>query len=92
MHFGFHFKVGYNFKILNETSIKVGVFINYINLEFLINNLIVLGKHFIHRCKYLKVKPHFTRWRNDLKLFVKSFHWIIDRNALKLLSALHLCI
>ncbi len=40
---------------LNVVSIKVGVLLKDKNVDFLINNLIILCKHFIHRCKYLKV-------------------------------------
>lgn len=35
-------------------TVKVGVFLNDRNLEFLMNYLIVLGEHFIHRRKYFK--------------------------------------
>ncbi len=36
------------------------------NLDFLINNLILFGKHFIHGCKYLKVKQRINVWKNEL--------------------------
>lgn len=40
--------------------------------DFLINELILLSKHFIHKWKCLKVKPQFNIWKNELKLFTKS--------------------
>lgn len=49
-------------------SIKIGVKLKEKNLDFLVNNLIALGKQFIHRCRYLKVKPHVIGWKNELKL------------------------
>ncbi len=45
------------------------------NLDFLINNLIILCKHFIDRCKFLKVKPHFSGWKNEQDICeVSSLH------------------
>lgn len=75
---------------INVMSIKAGVFMEEKSLDFLLNNLIVLAKHFIHRCKYLKVKPHINGWKNELKLFTKSLQCMTDKNALKLLSLLDL--
>ncbi len=75
---------------LTVVSIKVGVLLTYKNIDFLINNLIILCKNFIHRCKYLKVKPHFSRWKNELKIFAKSLNYMKDKNAQKLLYNLSL--
>ncbi len=54
-------------------SIKVGVLLKDKNIDklFLINNLIILCKHFMHRCEYLKAKPHFSGWKIELKIFAK---------------------
>ena len=48
---------------LNWMSIKVGVQLEEKDLDFMVKNLITLGKHFIHRCKLLKVKPHISGWK-----------------------------
>lgn len=75
---------------LTVISIKVGVLLKEKILDFLINNLITLCKYYIHRCKYLKVKPHFSGWKNELKIFTKSLHYMKNRNAQKLLYAFNL--
>ncbi len=35
------------------------------NVNFLINNFILLGKHFIHRGKYVQVKLRMDGWKNE---------------------------
>ncbi len=75
---------------LTVDSIKVGVLLKDKNIDFLINNLIILCKHFMHRCEYLKAKPHFSGWNNELKIFAKSLYYMKDRNAHKLLYHLNL--
>ncbi len=60
---------------LTVLSIKVGVLLKDKNLDFLINNLIILCKHFIDRCKFLKVKPHFSGRKNEQDICeVSSLH------------------
>lgn len=69
---------------LSVLSVKFGVLLKDKNLDFLINNWIILCKHFIlHRYKFLKIKPHFSRWRMN-KIFVKSLHYMKLFNALNL--------
>lgn len=75
---------------LNWMSIKVGVQLKEKNLDFLANNLIILGKHYIHRCKFLKVKPHINGWKNELNLYKKSLFFMSNKNALRLYSLLEL--
>ncbi len=60
---------------LTVLSIKVRVLLKDKNLDFLINNLIILCKHFIDRCKFLKVKPHFSGRKNEQDICeVSSLH------------------
>lgn len=75
---------------LNWMSIKVGVQLKEKNVDFLINNLIMLGKHYIHRCKFLKLKPHFIGWKNELSCYKKSLLLMNTINARKLYSLLEL--
>ncbi len=62
-------------KPLTVMLVKTGVFMEEKNVEFLVNNLMLIGKHFTHKCKYIKVKPHIERWKNELKQFAKSLHF-----------------
>ncbi len=68
---------------LSMMSIKNGVLLKKKNRNLLINNL-------IHRCKYLKVKPHINGWKNELKLSAKPLQCMTSRNALSLFSLLDL--
>lgn len=61
---------------LNWMSIKVGVKLEEKNLDFLVSNLTRLGKHFIHRCEYLNVKPHVNWLKNELKIYKKSLDYM----------------
>jgi len=49
-------------------DIKFGIFRNDHN-DFGINNIILLSKHFIHKCRFYKIIPNITHWRNELNLF-----------------------
>lgn len=71
---------------LNVTSIMIGIFLKDKNLEFLVNILIVLAKHYIHKCKYLKVRPHFVGWFNDLRTQVNSLRFVKSKSACNFIS------
>lgn len=60
-------------------SIKAGVQFKEKNSDFfLVTSLITLGKRFVHRCTYLKVKPHINEWKNELKLLTD---YMTNKNA-----------
>lgn len=65
-------------------EIKFGISGYDKNIEYGINNLLILGKQFIHKCRFFKSKPNATHWRNELKLFTKSLKIIEQKNALNL--------
>jgi len=52
---------------LTFNDIKFGIFRNDHN-DFGINNIIILSKHFIHKCRFYKIIPNITHWRNELNL------------------------
>ncbi len=37
-------------------------------LDIVLNTVLLLGKFFMHTCKYLKSKPSLTHRKNELKL------------------------
>lgn len=75
---------------LNWMSVKVRVQLKEKNLDFLVNNLIILGKHYIHRCKFLKVKPHINGWKNELNIYKNYLFFMSNKNALRLYFLLEL--
>lgn len=75
---------------LNMCLIKTGVMLKEKNLEFLVNNLILLAIHYIHKCKYAKTKPHINGWKNELKNFIKTLKYMKIRNAQRLFSLMDL--
>ncbi|KAF7643665.1 hypothetical protein LDENG_00235560, partial [Lucifuga dentata] len=54
--------------------------------EFLINNIVILGKFYIHKSKYMKVKPRFCVFHNEFLLYTKALKLITKKNALQLLN------
>jgi len=52
---------------LTFNGIKFGIFCNDHN-DFGIKNIILLSKHFIHKCRSYKIIPNITHWRNELNL------------------------
>lgn len=73
---------------LTWSFVKVGVRLRENNVDFLVNNLIVLCKSFIHKCKYLKARPRIIGFLNNLALFKKSLHLVKTEKAQKLSTLL----
>lgn len=48
-----------------------------------LNNLIIITKYFIHKCKFLKSPPLFI-FMYDLKMFAKSVKLMKNKHAQKL--------
>lgn len=70
---------------LTINDIKFGIFRND-HIDFGINNVILLSKHFIQKCRFIKTIPNITHWRNEFKLYYNSLLWINNKNAVKLAS------
>ena len=71
---------------LTEKTVIFGVFVEDKNLDFVLNTLMLLGKFFIHKCRYFKLIPCMNHWRNELKLFSKSLKLVQEKKALKMFS------
>lgn len=69
--------------------IKFGIFVSDKDVDLVINYLILLGKFFIHKCRYFKSKPSLKSWLNEFKLFSKSLKFVKEKKAMKLHSLLN---
>lgn len=49
-----------------------GIFMNEKDLDFLLNNIFVIGRFYTHKCRFLKVPPRFIALKNDAKVLGKK--------------------
>ena len=45
------------------------------------NSLIILAKQFIHKCRFLKVRPLFCVFMDELRIYKKSLKCIKNKQA-----------
>lgn len=55
------------------------------NVHFLCNLIILLAKYFIHKCKTMKVTPHFSHFQ-EVKIYIKSLFTTCNKKATKTLD------
>uniref|UniRef100_A0A8C6WYS4 Reverse transcriptase domain-containing protein n=1 Tax=Neogobius melanostomus TaxID=47308 RepID=A0A8C6WYS4_9GOBI len=72
---------GIQFATLTTNEIKFGIKVKNIFMDFGINNLLLLCKYFIHKCRFFKTKPTIFHWKNELNLFSKSIQLIEQKSA-----------
>ncbi|XP_013856001.1 uncharacterized protein LOC106511813 [Austrofundulus limnaeus] len=51
-----------------------------------INSIVILGKFFVHKNRFLKTKPNFVAFHKELCLFFSSLKHMKKKNAVKLLT------
>lgn len=56
--------------------------------SFLLNNIVILAKYFIHKCRFFKSPPLLIVFKNDLKCFSKALNKMKGQSAMKLLYLL----
>lgn len=54
--------------------------------DFLVNNILILGKFFIHKSKYMKVKPRFGVFHNEFLSYIKALKLMKNKNVVELFS------
>lgn len=69
---------------LTVTVIKFGILADNADFDLLIRTFLLMGKFFIHKCRYFKAKPCINRWQNDFKLWAKSLKLVNNKKAHKL--------
>lgn len=67
-------------------NILYGFVINNFLLDMLVNVVVILGKFFIHKCRFLKCKPVFYVFHKEMSLFFSSLKHMKKRTAVKLLN------
>jgi len=61
-----------NIQILTYEHIKFGLQMENRTTEFGVNNLILMAKYFIHKCRFLKTSPVFNAFLNYIILYKQS--------------------
>lgn len=72
----------------------MGVILQNKNDEFLVNNLIIATKYYIHKCRFAKSSPTWSALKNELLLFQNCLIKVENAQAKKLhkhLITLQIC-
>ncbi len=67
-------------------DIIYGLVMNNSKDAFLVNSILMMGKFYIHKSKYLKVKPAFCAFHNEFVLYTKALKVMKRKNAINLFS------
>lgn len=54
---------------LSDENIQFGVALEDKKTEFLLNSIMILAKHYIHKCKFMSVTPYFQVMLKELAIF-----------------------
>lgn len=87
-HYWLLSKKSYDIPSFNYNIIQFGCINKNKQIQFVISNLIILGKFFIHKCRFMKVNPNFIFFKNDFILFCKSLKYVNNTHAVKLIFLL----
>ena len=75
-------------KILLEPFLHKDILYGFVSenkeYDFLINNVLILGKFHIHKCKYRVVTPRFCVFHNEFLSFIKALKLNKSKPAMKL--------
>lgn len=78
-------KILYNFS-LSFRHILFGFYIKdniLMDASFCINLLLFIGKFHIHKCKFMKSKPHFNFFKEELKMYLNTIYTSVNKKAMK---------
>jgi len=73
----------FNFKTIKYLSFSLSY-----DIEFLVNNIVLLANYFIHKCRFFKSLPTFLLFHKDLMIFFKALRLVHNKKALKLYNLL----
>ncbi len=65
-------------------TVKYLSFCRNCDVEFLINNIVILANYFIHKCRFFNNPPTLVLFQHDLTIFFKSLKIMRSEKALKL--------
>lgn len=67
-----------------KNDIIYGIILQNKDLDFLLNNILILCKFYIHKCKYKIINPVFSMFHNDFVSFFKALKKMKGTYATKL--------
>lgn len=76
--------------MFDYNSIKVGVFAENKSVQYMCNNMLIMCKYYIHKCRFFKVNPNFIAFKNELFSFCKSLKKLECKSSLKLMDQMSL--
>ncbi len=69
-------------------TVKYLSFCRNCDVEFLVNNIVILASYLIHKCRFFNNPPTLLRFQLDLMIFFKSLKIMRSEKALKLCGLL----
>ena len=73
-----------NFSNLTKENVIFGTIVKDPVHDLAINSIIILGKFFIHKNRFLKSRPNFYVFHKELCLYFSSLKHMKKKNAMKL--------
>uniref|UniRef100_A0A1A8EWE2 Reverse transcriptase domain-containing protein n=1 Tax=Nothobranchius korthausae TaxID=1143690 RepID=A0A1A8EWE2_9TELE len=70
----------------SENDVIYGAILDNTEWDFLVNNIIIVAKFYIHKCRYGKVKPRFYAFHNECLSFSKALNLMKSKHAMKLFN------
>lgn len=61
---------------LNYENIQFGIMLKDSRMEFMLNNLIIMAKYYIHKCKFRNLTPHLSVFMKELSILCDSLKYI----------------
>lgn len=70
-------------------NIQFGLFLNNDNVEYVVNNVIIVTKFYKHKCRFSKCSPSFCALMKEISLFERRLSKIQIAKAEKLLFIIY---
>lgn len=74
---------------LSYEIIKFGVLLEDRKRENVYNTLLILAQQHIHRCRFMKIRPLFCIYMNELKNFKKALKYIKTKQAMNVINLIN---
>ena len=75
-----------NFSNLTKENVLFGIFVKDPTHDLAINTIIILGKFFIHKNRFMKLKPNCYVFHKELCHYFSSLKYMEKKNAVKLFN------
>lgn len=74
---------------LSWEVIKFGVLIENRKISYVVNNLLMLIKFYIHKCKFCKTPPRFVVFKEEFAMYLKTLKSMKNPKARYLCTLIH---